>query len=428
MKLISPEKKTPRASRRLLAALALVALLPLAAPALLIVYIRARFRGAGAKAGTRVAAPLQRTPGVKTMSEAMELLKDIPFKSSVPTRAARTVYQLLDIVPAALNSSRATAGLVYPYPEVFEPVMVESTDGTPICGLLALQPGESERPALILVHGLFGSKNSYYIQALALRAYYGWGFHVFAIDLRNFGDSSRFSDAPTSWGYLESDDILAAAGYLETVQRVSTVGVCGVSMGASAALIAGSRSRLNGPLAGGIVALNGYADAERVTEQVSTVSGISLEAVANWVVFRLKMGIKTLVGGPRPIGDLRAYTREVAAQYYEVSEEELYRKASPLSVVGNMEVPCLIVHALDDQVVPITEAYDMLAVAVDNPMVDALIVPAGGHALYQIACTGWFYRSLETFFIYWAEFGPEESRLAGTSGTDTMDTFGNPNN
>jgi predicted alpha/beta-fold hydrolase len=411
-----------------LAALALAALLPLAAPALLILYIRARFRGAGARVGTRVPAPLQRTPGVKTMSEAMELLKGVPFKSSVPTPAARAAYQLLDLVPAALNSSRATAGLVYPYPEVFEPVMVESADGTPICGLLAMQPGQAERPALMLVHGLFGSKNSYYIQALALRAYYGWGFHVFAIDLRNFGDSSRFSDAPTSWGYRESDDILAAAGYLEAFQRVSTVGVCGASMGATAAILAASRSRLDGPIAGGVVALNGYAVAGRATEQVSTVSGLSLESLVNWVAFRLMMGVKTLFGGPRPIGDLRSYTREVAAQYYEVSDEELYRKASPLNVVGDLEVPCLIVHSLDDQVVPVTEAYDMLAAAVDNPMVDALVVPSGGHVLYQIACAGWFYRSLETFFTYWAEFGPEEGRLSGASGTDTMDTFGNPNN
>ncbi len=412
----------------MLTALALVALSPLAVPSLLIFYIRARFRGAGARIGTGVPAPLQRTPGVKTMSEAMELLKAIPFKSGVPTGAARAVNQLLDLVPAALNSSRATAGLVYPYPEVFEPVMVESPDGTPICGLLAMQPGEGERPGVILVHGFFGSKNSYYIQALALRAYFGWGFHVFAIDLRNFGDSSRFSDAPTSWGYRESDDILAAAGYLDTMPRVSTVGVCGVSMGATAAILAGSRSKLDGPLAGGVVALNGYAEAERATEQLSTVSGLSLEALVNWVVFRLMMGVKTLFGGPRPIGDLREYTREVAAQYYEVSDEELYRKASPVNVVGDMEVPCLIIHALDDQVVPIAEAYDMLVASVDNPMVDALIVPAGGHALYPIACPGWFYRSLDTFFTYWAEFGPDEGHLAGASGTDTLDTFGNSNN
>jgi pimeloyl-ACP methyl ester carboxylesterase len=198
-------------------------------------------------------------------------------------------------------------------------------------------------------------------------------------------------------------------------------------MGATAALIAGSRSRLDTPLAGGVVALNGYADAERMTEQVSTVSGLSLEALVNWVVFRLMMVVKTIIGGPRPIGDLRAYTREVAAQYYEISDQELYRKASPVNVVGEIEVPCLIVHSLDDQIVPISEAYDLLAAAVDNPMVDALVVPAGGHALYQIACPGWFNKTLETYFTYWAEFGPEGGNLAGPSGTDTMDTFGNPN-
>jgi predicted alpha/beta-fold hydrolase len=118
----------------------------------------------------------------------------------------------------------------------------------------------------------------------------------------------------------------------------------------------------------------------------------------------------------------------VAAQYYEISDEELYRKASPVNVVGDMEVPCVIVHALDDQVVPITEAYDMLAAAVDNPMVDALVVPAGGHALYQIACAGWFYRSLETFFTYWAEFGSRPGQRAGRAGIEGTDSFGSSNN
>jgi pimeloyl-ACP methyl ester carboxylesterase len=115
---------------------------------------------------------------------------------------------------------------------------MESQDGTPVCGLLAMQPHVEERPALIVVHGLFGSKNSYGMQQLSLKAYYDWGFHVFALDLRNFGDSSRFSEAPTSWGYREFDDFIAAAEYLDSVQHVSTVGVCGVSMGAAAALLA----------------------------------------------------------------------------------------------------------------------------------------------------------------------------------------------
>jgi len=208
--------------------------------------------------------------------------------------------------------------------------MVESQDGTPVCGLLAMQPQVDERPALIVAHGLFGSKNSYAMQQLALKAYYDWGFHVLALDLRNFGDSSRFSEAPSSWGYRESDDIIAAAEYLDSLQHVSTVGVCGLSMGAASALLAAGRSKLDGPLSGGVVALNGYADAERQLEYVCAAPGFSPDAVAVWFAFRALLAVKTFLGGPRLFADLRRYNREVASQYYELGARDILSKASGL--------------------------------------------------------------------------------------------------
>jgi len=414
--------------RALVAVMILLPVSPLLVTSFLIVYIHIRYRSACVRKKDNFDAAIQYTPRVQTMSEAMEILKAIPFRTTVPTPLARFARWLIETVPAALNEVRGLAGLVYPYPEAFEPVIVESRDGTPLSGVLGMQPGEADKPALLFVHGLFGSKNAFNIQALALRAYYNWGFHVYAMDLRNFGDSSRFSEAPTSWGYRESDDVLAVAEYLESTARVTTVGVCGVSMGAASALLAAGRSGTSRPLAGGIVALNCYADAGRAIEQVSDTSRLSLKSFTAWLAFRLMIGFKTFAGGPRPIGDLRSYTREVAAQYYEISEEELYREASPVNIIGEIEVPCLIIHSLDDNVVPVAEAYDLLAASVDNPMVDALIVPSGGHANYLLSSPSWFHKTLETFFTYWAEFSPEGGQYTGTSGTDTIGTFGNPNN
>lgn len=426
MKVTSPERKNPEVIGTLLAALTLAALLPLSITVFMVIYIRARRRGISLITGAP--RPLERTPGVKTMSEVMGLLREVPFRSRVPTRLALAAYALLDAVPCALNAVRATAGLIYPYPDVFEPLMIDSRDGTPVCGLLAVRPEAVERPALIFVHGLFGSKNSYGIHQLALKAYYDWGFNVFAMDLRNFGDSGRFSEAPTSWGYRESDDIIAVAEYLESTDRVSTVGICGVSMGAASALLAAGRSRIDRPLSGGVVALNGYADAGRQLEYLCALPGFSPEAMANWFFFRLLLGMKTLAGGPRLFTDLRKYNREVTAQYYELAESDVFNKASPVETVGEVEVPCLIVHALDDGVVPVDEAYDLLAAAIDNPMVDSLIVPSGGHALYQITSPGWFNKVVETFFTYWAEFGSRPGQRTGRAGNEGTESFGNSDN
>lgn len=363
---------------------------------------------------------------VKTMSELMGMLEAIPFRRGVPLAVAFAVYTLLDVIPMLLNTGGPSAGFVYPYPDVFEPVMLESQDGTPLYGMLAMQQGESRLPALVFVHGLFGSKNSFNMLTLATRAYYDWGFHVLALDLRNHGDSARFSEAPTSWGFRESDDILAAAEYLDSLEWVSTVGVCGGSMGASSSLLAAGRSRLDGPLAGGVLSINGYADADRITRYISTREPGSVESFLNWLFFCGMLAAKTLLCGPRLLGSIREYTRQVASQYYEITEEELYKKASPVNSIGDIEVPCLILHSLDDNVVPVAEADDLVAAAKDNPMVGSLIVPRGGHGMYQFTNPRWFYESVRTFFSYWGEceLGPELS----PDRIDSIPLFGNPNN
>lgn len=426
MKTTFPEQRTPGAFSRVLATLTLAAALPLLVAAAIVVYVLARFRGV--RLGAGAPAPLERVAGVKTMSEVMGLLREVPYHTTLPTRLATTLSVLLDAASTALNCSRATAGLLYPYPDAFEPVMLESRDGTPICGVMATRPEPALRPALVVVHGLFGSKNSYAVQRLALKAYYEWGFHVLALDLRGFGDSSRFSEAPTSWGYREAEDVLAAAEYLGSINRVSTVGACGVSMGAAATILAAGRSAPGRPLSGGVIALNGYGDVERQLEHLCAPGSFSPEALATWLAFRLLLAARTLAGGPRLFTDLRRYNREVTSQYYEMSESDIYRRASAVGALGGVEVPCLIVHAVDDAVVPVDQAYDLLAAAADNPLVDSLIVPSGGHCLYHITSPRWFNRVTETFFTYWAEFGSTPAPLAGRGGGESTGTFGNLNN
>lgn len=396
---------------------------PLLVTLVLILHTLARCRAA--RPGAVPSGIQEKVPGVKTMSEVMEALCRIPFKARVPRLLATLAVLAQDAVPMVLNTNRATTGFIYPYPDTFEPEMIESQDGTPICCLLALQPGKQSRPALILVHGLFATKNTRSIQSLALSAYYDWGFHVLALDLRDHGDSGRFSDAPVSWGYRESDDIMAAAEYLESIEAVSTVGVCGVSMGATSALLAAARSRLDRPLAGGVVALNGYSDAERALEYISTFGGGSLDEMATGLFFRLMLLIKTVLDGPMPLSDFREYVRQVTCQYYEATETEVYAKASPVNYIREVEVPCLAIHAEDDQVVPVLEAEDLAAAAADNPMFASLILPRGGHALYGAVSRRWFRETLRTFFTYWGEF---EVGVDSEAGTDSLDMFGNPNN
>jgi predicted alpha/beta-fold hydrolase len=359
------------------------------------------------------------------MAEVMGLLKQIPFEMRMAPTLAAVLCGLLDAMPRILNSIKVTAGLVYAYPGVFEPVMLESDDGTPLCGLLALQPGDSKKPALVIAHGFFNSKNSFGMLSLARRAYFEWGFNVLALDLRDAGDSSRFSEAPLSWGCRESEDIAAAVDYLSATGRVSTTGVCGFGMGGSSAILAACRTESDRRLSGGVVSLNGYADARRFVNDIATVPGPSPAAFLRWLSLKLFLTVKTLAGGPRPFSDPRAYTREVASQYYELSEQDLYAGASPARCIADMEVPCLVTHSLDDPVTAVDEAYDLLAAAADNPLVDSLVVPSGAHVLYSLVCPSWFYQTLRTFFTYWGEFNPNPAHYVRHPGNDILGNLEN---
>lgn len=422
----SLENRAPAAARTVALAIVLVAFSPVVITAAFIAWVWTRFRGEGGDP-CRDCLLQGEGDGIRTMAEAMESVRAVPFRRAMPAAISTAASMLIDLVPAALSTTRLTAGFIYPYPPDFEPVVLSSRDGTPVCGHLALQPADCRRPAMILASGSAAGKNSGWLMTLALEAYYGWGFHVFAVDLRNIGDSGRYSEAPTSWGYRESDDIIAAAEYLQSYETVTTVGVCGTGMAGSAALIAAGRSSCDGPLAGGVVAVGAYAEARAEVERASSFAPLVWRGGWRRGLERFLLLFKTLAGGPRAFFNAGAYTREVACQYYEMTESDLYRKASPLKTMSDVEVPCLLVHASDDSASPVSDVDALLAAAGENPMVDAVVAPSGGHALYGPATSRWLARTLEVFFSYWAVYGPPFDEV-GPGGLDSLDIFGNPDN
>jgi pimeloyl-ACP methyl ester carboxylesterase len=342
---------------------------------------------------------------VKTNYAIVRHLRAIPYhkeKAYIP----QSVFTVMaETIPFLLNSLKITAGLLYPYPSEFEPILFESKDGTPICCLVATK--KEPAPALIIVHGFFSCKNSLLIQDLAFKAFYEWGFHVLVLDLRGCGESARFSNAPMSFGYRESDDILQAALILDSNELVTGVGVIGFGTGGASALLATSRSGVQGPIAGGVMSVCTFSSARRALDSFSRLSGKELPPITLRLVLKLMLGIKTAFSGPKPLFDFEKYVREVTAQYYEIEEDELLMKSSPINSIRRIEVPCILVHSQNDQVIPVKDALEIESEARDNPMVEVLVIPDGGHTLHQIRCKDWFYRIVKAFFTYWGEFAKE---------------------
>ena len=54
-----------------------------------------------------------------------------------------------------------------------------------------------------------------YVREIAVRAFYDWGFNVAAVDLRSFGLTDMMSDAPSTGGWKEGEDIVARGALAE---------------------------------------------------------------------------------------------------------------------------------------------------------------------------------------------------------------------
>ena len=130
--------------------------------------------------------------------------------------------------------------------------------GELLSGWLALHL--SHAPIIILTHGTPGNRVSMLTRATFL---YKHGYNVLLFDFQSYG---RSQGSLSTLGMVESEDILAAISYLHALPTTmfSKIGVLGLSMGATAAVLAASRT---GDIAA-LVAESCPVDATRVISDV----------------------------------------------------------------------------------------------------------------------------------------------------------------
>ncbi|NPV58711.1 MAG: alpha/beta fold hydrolase [Actinobacteria bacterium] len=339
----------------------------------------------------------------KTLSEVMRDLEAIPFRPRpLGGRASTCLGFSADALPMLLDTRRATACKLYPYPHSFRSVTFTSLDGTPLAGKLALHGDGTPRPGLVFCHGVFGSKNQNYIRSVAVKAHREWGYNVLALDTRGFGESRYLSDAMVTGGWKEGEDVIAAARFLGGFAQVTTVGVSGYSMGAAAAMIAAGMDG-GEHITGGVLAWNGTSDTRGMIEFISRPPMPWQPFFIAYPLFKACLVLK--LSGWKGYEHIRDFTSMFSAacrDYYGVDEDEAYRKASPGSYVHGIRIPTVHIHAQDDPIVPVREAEMNSDAARDNPHFRVWILPRGGHCAFTAVDRAWYEGVLRGFFSAWA--------------------------
>jgi pimeloyl-ACP methyl ester carboxylesterase len=303
------------------------------------------------------------------------------------------------------------------YPAPFEKVRFRARDGTRLVGWLGRAAAEP-RDAILLLPGLYTSKDNPRIRARAVRMLRGWGFHVLCLDLRAVGESERTYSTP---GWKEAEDIADAIAFLKRHAPVRRVHLYAESLAASAALVAAGLEAQAGRrlVDGRLVAMSPFADAGRIVDLYGradpSTAGLGRDFAAVQRTFNLMLRLQGYRGGR-----FDAYMRD-SARHYGVPPDELLRRSSPAAYVADIDTPALVLHSRDDGLVPVSEAQALQEAARDNPNLAVWILPWGYHCLYEMADPDWYWAVLERVFRT-----PEPATPNGSPPTPRPSPF-NPN-
>ncbi|MDP3537686.1 MAG: alpha/beta fold hydrolase [Azonexus sp.] len=233
-------------------------------------------------------------------------------------------------------------------PETIEPaglpwrvVSLPSVNGKNLFGWLI--PAEARAPALVVMHGWGGNAEMMLPLAAPLHAA---GYTLLLLDARCHGrsDNDSFASLPRF-----AEDIEAALRWLALQPEVDALklGVVGHSVGAGAALLVASR-------------------------QTSVRAVVSLAAFAHpAVMMRRWLAAKHIPHWPLGAYILSYVQRVIGYRFDDIA---------PCRTIARVSCPVLLVHGLEDDTVPVSEAR-LIHAARSHEAVELLLVP-GSHDDY----------------------------------------------
>lgn len=351
-------------------------------------------------------------PEKRSVREITDHIKQIPFEPvSLPTTLAFLRDNGPDALGSLLSNNPKLAALPHRYPQPFRDRLFTGHDGRSIAGIQAMH--DHRGPAVVICHGLLMTKNFDAIIRIARRAFEAWGFHVVALDLRGWGDSSWTSDAPASAGLFEGRDIIEVCRELHRDELVTSVAAIGYSLGGASVLNAAHISSLaeDTPLDGGAITVSAPTDIREALRHISTKPHWRDPFYGLFQLFRAYIKDTVRRRGMEPTArtweDLVA---QVSAPYYEMSIEEICERASAINFADEINQPVLDLHSVDDFVVPVEHAYLLRDAASNNPNVQVIIKNVGAHVSFSAVDSRWYHSVIRQWLEYWATPGSEHPK------------------
>ena len=215
----------------------------------------------------------------------------------------------------------------------------------------------SERPALILVHGLEGCHDSHYMRGIAHKAWHA-GIHVLRLNQRNCGGTEHLT--PTLYHGGLSQDIGVVVEELTKKDGIQAIWVAGYSMGGNLVL------KLAGESGDRLPTLKGVAAVCPNIHPAACVE--ALEHRKNWLyhehfMIKLKARLKRKAQLFPGKWDISRYPYIRTMSQFDdaytapdggfLNALDYYERTGSRHLLHQIRIPTLIITAADDPFIPI---------------------------------------------------------------------------
>ncbi|MCK4233703.1 alpha/beta fold hydrolase [candidate division WOR-3 bacterium] len=326
-------------------------------------------------------------------------IEKIPFRSKKLKEPLGTILFSLPDIPAYvlqnmiknINYIPKTPPFFYPYRNnIFIKRVIKVKKGLKIKTVVGERKGNKK--TIILVHGIFQSKNFRFIRDIAEHLYNYFNFNVIVIDLRDHLETGFLSPCfPASSGFFEGKDILEIASQIKFKNTDLKIFLLGFSYGGGIVLNALNSYKAN-KIISGVIAVSPSLILEDVVNHIDTNPGFFSSFHPIYNLFKLCLFLRYRFR----IKTFDEYL-EIAAKKYGFEKYEMMRSSSVTEFIDRIDVPALIILSKDDPVIPRCNMKKVLDESQINKNVKVLVKNEGGHIAFSFIASSWFFKVIDKF-------------------------------
>ena len=276
------------------------------------------------------------------------------------------------------------------------------------------QPDRKAAPTLLILHGLEGSSDAHYMRGLADKAF-ARGCNVLRLNMRNCGGTEHLAETLYHSG-MTGDISRVMLEELAGRERLPEIFLVGFSMSGNMVLrLAGEYGADFPPALAGVAAVSPSIDLDSCAGALeSRANALYRWSFVSHLRDRVRRKSRLRPGAfdtrsLRRVRTIREFDEHYTAPHGGYRDAaEYYTRTSSRVVIPDIRVPTLILHALDDPLIP-AEPFRDRGIA-DNSEVLLVLTRRGGHV-------GFLSDHAEGEDRHWAENRVVEfCRMVGSQG------------